>query len=270
MLSRLSIMIALIVSIAAVVGFQSPIALADLGCSSIVGGSQKCNGWPDSGGDVYWGNVFSASSLDNAYMYRTLRSFGLTGTGDNMKYGVYGMDVELQPDLTNGNYIWWNNQADLTPNGDNATINTKLWDTQTRYSCGSSICDQRNFNGLELQGEHCDPNGQSQSLSFTGNAGILSVSLSFSQPLYHGCYEVPASDLYSQYYDYTLMQSNLSSTKVDQTFTFSQVKPYDWLGTTSNTNHKFKVGLSVKAIFLVSGFAKFTVSSGNWYDDWNY
>lgn len=269
MLSRLSVLVALLASLVAVIGLQPPTALADLGCSSIVDGSQKCNGWPDSGGDVYWGQAFSASSIHNAYMYRTLRSWGLTGTGDNMKYGVYGMEVEVQPDLNNMVSIWWYNQADQSANGDNATINTKLWDTQTRYSCGSTICDQRNFNGLELQGEHCDPNGQSQSLSFTGNAGVLSVSLSLSQPLYHGCYEVPASDLYSQYYDYTLMQSNLGSTKVVQTFTFSQVKPYDWLGSKSNINHHFNVGLSAKAIFI-TGFSKFTVSSGNWYDDWNY
>lgn len=54
-MARLSLMIAILASVVVVVGIQPGTVRADLGCSAVVDGSQKCNGWPDSGGDVYWG-----------------------------------------------------------------------------------------------------------------------------------------------------------------------------------------------------------------------
>ena len=138
-------------------------------------------------------------------------------------------------------------------------METRLWSI-ARPNC-STACDQENFDGLEPS-NHCDPNGGSLTISLTGPLGNGTFGWTETDPLYYGCTMIPSSDIYSQYYDYTLMQSDQEYTKLKSDFTFSQWAPNGF------NNGWIEIGLSGKGHFMNPG--NNWLSSGNLYDDYKY
>ena len=242
----------------------SPLVAQDLTCN-VYSGPGTCGQMPDWGGDSFWCNNFSASSTHNGYMQRCLRSLKISGTGDNLRYVLFGQQIVQNPDPNNAVYNFVQTSADTSQSGNNSTMETRLWSTARASCSGGSLCDQENYSGLE-PGNTCDANGGSLTIGANVGVGDLGVNYTDNNPLFYGCVTVPASDIYSQYYDYTLMQYSWDATKLTETFVFSQIMPNGWNGASVH------IGLSAKVLYFLNGGlgGEFTVGSGNWTDNYNY
>ena len=82
----------------------APAALADLACygtSSPGTSTSTCYPKLDTTGDSRWCNAFSAAAIHNAAMRRCLRSLMYVGTGDNLRYMAFDIEVNQTTDPAN-------------------------------------------------------------------------------------------------------------------------------------------------------------------------
>lgn len=161
-------------------------------------------------------------SRGNVWLQEIMRSFMFVGTGDNERYMLYQMTVTLNPDPNARLGIYFSAFADTSSSGNSSTFQPRLWSTGNRTcSAGQNPCYQENFTPLEQQNE-CDSNGGSQ--TFSAGYGTKGGTIGWSDtiPTYSSCLRVPSSDVWSQYYDYTIEDSGLIWTKVSKDFLFSQ------------------------------------------------
>lgn len=241
----------------------------DLGCSD-VNHEGSCSQYHDTGGDSFWCNTIYATALGSGYNQRCLRSLEITGTNDGYFYALFGIQTYLNPDPNDWVYIWSDSSEDSSEGCANCTIHTRLWSNNARGTCpGGSICNQQNYVGLE-QGDNCDQNGDSETIGATVNVGDASINWSQTNPLYYGCtYATAVPDIYSRYYDYTLMDTdnNQDEGAVVQTTTFSQIAP--------GGLHSIQIGLLEKGIFdcfnsNCPGSGVEVTTTGNWFDSYTF
>jgi hypothetical protein len=233
-------------------------APTDLVCPSVSSGV-TCKQFQDEAGVSIWCYSYNSSSLYNTYMQMCVRSLVFSGTGDGRRYALFNIQQINSPDTNNGVRDYFGGSADTTSSGNYSTMEARLW-SLARSNC-STACDQENYDGLEPS-SNCDPNGGSLSIGLTGKLGSGSFGWTETDPLFYGCTMIPSSDLYSQYYDYTLMQSDQQYTKLKSDFTFAQWAPNGF------NNNWIEIGLSGRGHFM-NPFNNW-LSSGNLYDNYKY
>lgn len=246
--------------------YQAPLAYAaprDLTCQQVDQGV-TCSQFLDASGYSIWCDSYNNSSvLHNSYTQICVRSLVFAGTGDGERYAAFNIQQVNNPDTANTVQDYWDSSADSSQSGSYSTMETRLWSLERNTSCtGHTNCDQENYEGLEPT-NNCDPNGGSTSIGLSGSLGQGGFSWSETDPLFYGCTLVAPSDLYSQYYDYTLMQSSFNATKLKEDFTFGQ-----WSQNGYN-NRWFGIGLSAKGHFN-HNYTYSWISSGNIDDYYHY
>ena len=180
------------------------------------GGTVTCKQYKDQSGQVVEAPYISGPG--KSFAQAILRSFMFTGTGDNKRYMMWVVSTILNPDTTQGLWDFTSLSADQSVTGDNSTIHSRLWSTNDR-SCGFVPNCQGDFNPLDEQ-NNCQ-SGQAQlSSSVTVTAGVIGWTINFDP--FSSCTYAPQSDIWSQYYDYTLMAGSANATKLDDTLVFSQ------------------------------------------------
>lgn len=225
------------VGLSLVVGsFNAPPAHADVFSCNYTG-TATCSTKADTQGR-YVITQTAFYSRGNVWLQVISRSFMFTGTGDNERYMLYQMTVTLNPDQNARLGILTSITADTSSSGNNSTFQSRLWSNNDR-SCNSSNqpCYQENFIPLEIKNE-CDATGGSQ--TFSAGYGTKGGTIGWSDtiPTYSSCLRVPSSDVWSQYYDYTVTDSTLIWTKTSKDFLFSQWE-YN-----NCCNRQVKIGLS--------------------------
>ena len=230
----------------------------------------NCTDFTDWGGGstgVVWCNTWYTTTTHNGWMQRCLHSKQLVLPTKDHKYAVFDMYVTSDPDSTNGVYVDWWPSRDSSVNGDQTTQETRLWRINRTSGCQASSCDQENFSPLE-PGPQCTPNGGSVNIGVSATVEGVGFSVGESDPLYDGCLDVPGTDVYSQYYNWTMLNNSIYADRITTDYTFGQWAPY---GYASNT---IKIGLSAKAMFYIDNSGcwacDFTIGSGNWSDNYTY
>lgn len=179
-----------------------------------------------------------------SYIQSVLRAYVFTGTEGQEadSYMLFHMTVTLNPDFDDGITQWrrTNLVDDSTPEGDDTTMQARLWSVNTRGNCATgTTCVQRDYPGLELN-NYCNPDGGSQSFGASSPiTGGSSVSWGISSPTYNWCTLSPSSDIYSHYYNFILepQDFNEDHVQITEDFVFAQ-----WQ---QSSNHVFKIGYSV-------------------------
>ena len=246
--------------------FNAYAAQNDLTCQQVNSGVD-CKQFQDEAGVSIWCNSYSNSSLlHNTYMQMCVRSLVFSGTGDGKRYALFNIQEVSNPDALNRVNDSWNVSADSSGSGTNSTMEARLW-SLGRSNCNNA-CDQENYDGLEPS-NNCSPTGGTISIGLSSDLGHGGFSWTETDPLYYGCTYVPPSDIYSQYYDYTMEDVHQVWTKLKSDFTFAQWAPNGF------NNSWIEIGLSAKAQFgyvsASNGYGYYTwLNSGNLYDNYKY
>lgn len=245
---------------------QTPVAHADF---QTCNPTANCTDMPDTGTTdrVIWCNTWFTQTTQNGYFQRCLHSKQLVLSAKSRKYTIFDMYTTTSPDINNGVYVDWWGSRDSSVDGSATTVHTRLWSTNRTSGCTFNSCDQENYTPLE-PGPQCSPTGGSSTVGVSATVEGVGVNISESDPLFYGCLDVPGSDVYSQYYNYTLLDSSVNGNKITQDFTFSQWAPYGYAGKT------IKIGLFAKGLFWVHSSCTFgcdfSVDSSNWFDNYVY
>lgn len=226
--------------------------------------------WGGGPNGVVWCNTRFTQTTKNGWMQRCLHSKQLVLPTKDQKYAIFDMYVTSAPDVPDQVYSDWWDQRDTSVNGDRTTQETRLWSNNRTSGCQYTSCDQENFSPLE-PGPQCNQSGSGRTISVSATIQNINVSFSESDPLYDACLDIPGSDVYSQYYNWTMMNQGADGDKFTTDFSFAQWAPYGYGGNT------IKIGLSAKAVYWVVANAPgcingcdFSVYSGDWTDNYSY
>ena len=202
---------------------------------------KPCTQAMDTNGDYVVGGTYPGSGISSLSV--TLRSYTIAA-GDGKQYMLYRVNVTLTPDpsVRMGNWPFATvpgvPQYDTTTSGSDSTIVARLW-SLNRQGCAGEPCTQANFNDLEPQSS-CVSTGSS---TISASVPVKGANISWSDtiPTYSSCTFAPATDQWSQYYNYTLVDRSLVLSKISTEFVFSQ-----WQ---ANTGSSFDIGFSVQSNF---------------------
>jgi hypothetical protein len=190
-------------------------------------------------------------------------------------------DIEVNQTTDPANNVTMNfcdipNCEDTSQSGDWSTQHTRLWSSNTRSatwpSCSSSNCVQQDYPGLDAP-TVCHPSGNTQNVGISAGTGGATIGWNETFPVNYACtVQTTVSDGYSNYYDYTRTSRDYWDTQTTQDYTSGQYEQNSGYGPHGK---QFDVGLFAKSVWWLNFYCcgtpgRFTVSTGNWYDTWNY